>query len=318
MQNNQTPTNTSNSGRLFWGIFISLFIIAIVFAGLSFLYFAKVASSSGDTYYETTGSGNGKIAVVDLDFTILSSGSIVRQFKKYGEDNSIKGIILRVNTPGGGVAASQEMYEMIKSVRDAGKPVIVSISSLGASGGYYAACGGSIIVADGGSLVGSIGVIINLTNFKDLAEKIGVSQTIIKSGDLKDAGNPLREINEKDKEYFQDIVDDSFEQFLEVVSKERKMNMDTLKIYATGRVFTGRQAKEIGLVDSLGTYEDAVRIAGRMAGIEGDPVIVKEKVRLSFVERMIEGFSNNEIKSIKEDLKNEFINQPLLQYKFEY
>ncbi|MCB0728831.1 MAG: signal peptide peptidase SppA [Ignavibacteriae bacterium] len=318
MQNNQTPTNTSNSGRLFWGIFISLFIIAIVFAGLSFLYFAKVASSSGDTYYETTGSGNGKIAVVDLDFTILSSGSIVRQFKKYGEDNSIKGIILRVNTPGGGVAASQEMYEMIKSVRDAGKPVIVSISSLGASGGYYAACGGSIIVADGGSLVGSIGVIINLTNFKDLAEKIGVSQTIIKSGELKDAGNPLREINEKDKEYFQDIVDDSFEQFLEVVSKERKMNMDTLKIYATGRVFTGRQAKEIGLVDSLGTYEDAVRIAGRMAGIEGDPVIVKEKVRLSFVERMIEGFSNNEIKSIKEDLKNEFINQPLLQYKFEY
>ncbi|HMQ68721.1 MAG TPA: signal peptide peptidase SppA [Ignavibacteria bacterium] len=318
MQNNQTPPNNSNSGRLFWGIFISLFIIAIVFAGLSLLYLAKVTSSSGDTYYETTGSGNGKIAVVDLDFTILSSGSIVRQFKKYGEDNSIKGIILRVNTPGGGVAASQEMYEMIKSVRDAGKPVIVSISSLGASGGYYAACGGSIIVADGGSLVGSIGVIINLTNFKDLAEKIGVSQTIIKSGELKDAGNPLREVNEKDKEYFQDIVDDSFEQFLEVVSKERKMNMDTLKIYATGRVFTGRQAKEIGLVDSLGTYEDAVRIAGRMAGIEGDPVIVKEKVRLSFVERMIEGFSNNEIKSIKEDLKNEFINQPLLQYKFEY
>ena len=156
------------------------------------------------------------------------------------------------------------------------------------------------------------------TNFKDLAEKIGVSQTIIKSGDLKDAGNPLREINEKDKEYFQEIVDDSFEQFLEVVSKEKKMNMDTLKLYATGRVFTGRQAEKIGLGDSIGTYEDAIRIAGRMAGIDGEPVIVKEKVRLSFVERILEGFSNNEIKSIKEDLQNEFINQPLLQYKFEY
>ena len=318
MQNNQSTSNQSGSGRLFWGIFISIFIIAIAFAGISFLYLAKVTSSSGDRYYEQTGSGNGKIAVVDLDFTILTSGSIVRQFKEYGEDNSIKAIILRVNTPGGGVAASQEMYEMIKNVRDAGKPVIVSISSLGASGGYYAACGGSLIVADGGSLVGSIGVIINLTNFKDLAEKIGVSQTIIKSGDLKDAGNPLREINEKDKEYFQEIVDDSFEQFLEVVSRERKMNMDTLKIYATGRVFTGRQAKKIGLVDSLGTYEDAIRIAGKMAGIDGEPVIVKEKVRLSFVERMLDGFSNNEIKSIKEDLQNEFINQPLLQYKFEY
>jgi protease-4 len=318
LQNNQSTSNQSGSGRLFWGIFISLFVIAILFAGLSFLYLAKVTSSSGDRYYEISGSGNGKVAVVDLDFTILTSGSIVRQFKEYGEDNSIKAIILRVNTPGGGVAASQEMYEMIKSVRDAGKPVIVSISSLGASGGYYAACGGSIIVADGGSLVGSIGVIINLTNFKDLAEKIGVSQTIIKSGDLKDAGNPLREINEKDKEYFQEIVDDSFEQFLEVVSKERKMNMDTLKLYATGRVFTGRQAEKIGLVDSIGTYEDAIRIAGRMAGIDGEPVIVKEKVRLSFVERILEGFSNNEIKSIKEDLQNEFINQPLLQYKFEY
>lgn len=318
MQNNQTQSNNSGSGRLFWGIFISLFIVAIIFAGLSFLYLAKLTSTSGDRYYETSGSGNGKIAVVDLDFTIISSGSIVRQFKEYGEDKSIKAIILRVNTPGGGVAASQEMYEIIKSTRDAGKPVIVSISSLGASGGYYAACGGSIIIADGGSLVGSIGVIINLTNFKDLAEKIGISQTIIKSGELKDAGNPLREINEKDKEYFQEIVDDSFDQFLEVVSSSRKMDIETLKKYATGRVFTGRQAKEIGLIDSIGTYQDAIRIAGNMAGIEGEPVLVKEKVRLSFVERMIEGFSNNEIKSIKEDLKNEFINQPLLQYKFEY
>lgn len=315
---NTSVNNSSNSGKLFWGIFISLFIIALIFAGLSLLYLAKVTSSTGDRYYEISGSGKGKIAVVNLDFTILSSESIVRQFKEYGEDKSIKAIILRVNTPGGGVAASQEMYEIIKKTRDSGKPVIVSISSLGASGGYYAACGGSIIVADGGSLVGSIGVIINLTNFKDLAEKIGVTQTIIKSGELKDAGNPLREVNEKDREYFQDIVDDSFEQFLEVVSTERKIDMERLKLYATGRVFTGRQAKEIGLVDSIGTYEDAVRIAGRMAGIEGEPVIVKEKVRLSFVERILEGFSNNEIKSIKDDLKNEFINQPLLQYKFEY
>ena len=122
MQNNQSTSNQSGSGRLFWGIFISLFVIAILFAGLSFLYLAKVTSSSGDRYYEISGSGNGKVAVVDLDFTILTSGSIVRQFKEYGEDNSIKAIILRVNTPGGGVAASQEMYEMIKSVRDAGKP----------------------------------------------------------------------------------------------------------------------------------------------------------------------------------------------------
>lgn len=317
MDNQYQQLNKSNSGRWFWGIFISLIVIAILFAGISFLFLAKSLSTS-DRYYEQSGKGSGKIAVVNLDFTILSSESIVRQFKKYSEDNSIKAILLKVNTPGGGVAASQEMYDIIRRTRDSGKPVIVSISSLGASGGYYASCGGSIIVADPGSLVGSIGVIINLMNFKELAEKIGVNETIIKSGELKDAGNPFRDANEKDLEYFQNIVDDSFDQFLEVVSKERKMDKDKLKEYATGRVFTGRQAKEIGLIDSLGTYEDAIKMAASMGGIEGEPTIVKERERLSLAERILDGFSNNEIKSIKDELKNEFVNQPLLQYKFKY
>lgn len=318
MDNNYQQLSKSNSGRWFWGIFISLIVIAILFAGISFIYFAKSLSTSDRYYEQTTGKGNGKIAVVNLDFTILSSESIVRQFKKYGEDNSIKAVILKVNTPGGGVAASQEMYEIIRRTRDSGKPVIVSISSLGASGGYYASCGGSMIVADPGSLVGSIGVIMNLMNFKELAEKIGVSETIVKSGELKDAGNPFRDVNEKDMEYFQNIVDDSYDQFLEVVSKERKMDKEKLKEYANGRVFTGRQAKEIGLIDSLGTFEDAIKIAAGMGGIEGEPTIVKERERLSLAERILDGFSNNEIKSIKDELKNEFINQPLLQYKFKY
>ncbi|MDQ3194278.1 MAG: signal peptide peptidase SppA [Bacteroidota bacterium] len=317
MEQNVHQPKQSNSGRWFWGIFISLLVLAMLFVGVTFIFFSKVVSTT-DRDYQETGSGKGKVAVVDLDYTIISSESIVRQFKKYSEDKKIKAIILKVNTPGGGVAASQEMYEIIKHTRDQGKPVIVSISSLGASGGYYAACGGSIIVADAGSLVGSIGVIINLMNFQQLADKIGVSQTIIKSGELKDAGNPLRDVNEKDREYFQDIVDDSYDQFLDVVSMERKMDMEKLKEYATGRVFTGRQAKEIGLIDSLGTFEDALRIAGRMAGIDGEPTIVKERERISVMERLLNSFANSEIKSIKEELKNEFVNQPMLQYKFEY
>ena len=233
----------SNSGRWFWGILVSLIILAILFAGISFLY---LAGQIGDTgrYYEQSGKGSGKIAIVDLDFTILSSESIVRQFKKYNEDKSIKAVILHVNTPGGGVAASQEIYEAVRKTRDGGKPVVVSISSLGASGGYYAACGGSLIVANPGSLVGSIGVIINLMNFKELSEKIGVSETIIKSGELKDAGNPFRELNEVDRKYFQDIVDNSYDQFLDVVSKSEN-GQEKLKEYANGRVFTGLQAKEI-------------------------------------------------------------------------
>ena len=278
---------------------------------------AKLVSEKG-RYDETSGSGSGKIAVVDLNFTIFTSEPIVRQFKKFGEDKSIKAIILHVNSPGGGVAASQEMYEAIKKVRDSGKPVITSVASLGASGAYYAACGGNIIVSNPGSLVGSIGVIMNLMNFKEMAEKLGISETIIKSGELKDAGNPLKELSENDRKYFQDIVDNSYMQFLRVVSDNRKIEIEKLKEYANGRVFTGIQAKEIGLVDSIGTFEDAVRIAGRMAGIEGEPSIVREKERRNLVERVLDTFSDNNLKSLKDDFKNEFLEQPILQYRFVY
>ena len=308
----------SGAGNWFWGIMITLVVFALLFFGASIFYFSKIVSKSSSKYYERSGKGSEKVAVVDLNFTIISSEPIVKQFKDFGEDESVKAIILRVNTPGGGVAASQEMYEAIKKVRDSGKPVIVSISSLGASGGYYAACGGNIIVADPGSLVGSIGVIISLTNFKDLAEKLGVSQTVFKSGELKDAGNPLRELNEKDREYFQSIVDDSYDQFLEVVSRERKMDKEKLKEYATGRVFTGRQAKEIGLIDSLGTFDDAIMMAARMAGIEGEPAIVRKKERITFFEMLIESIGKNELKEVKDELKGEYLDQPVLQYKFIY
>lgn len=317
MSQNTQQNNQSNTGRWFWGIFLSLAILAMLFVGISILFLTSIVSDS-DNDYEQTGKGNGKIAVVNLDYTIYTSESIVRQFKKYGDDKKIKAIILHVNTPGGGVAASQEMYEIIKRTKDKGKPVIVSISSLGASGGYYAACGGTLIVANEGSLVGSIGVIMNLTNIKELSEKIGISETIIKSGELKDAGNPFREINEKDREYFQDIVDDSYDQFLNVVSKSRNMDKEELREIANGRVFTGRQAKEIGLVDSLGTFDDAVRIASNIAGIEGEPVIVREKKKENLIERILDTFSNNELRSIKNEIKSEFFEQPLLQYKFVY
>lgn len=317
MENENNQPVKSNSGRWFWGIFISLIVIALFFVGISFLYLTKIISDS-DGSLEISGKGNEKIAEVKLDFTIFSSEGIVRQFKKYGEDKSIKAIILRINTPGGGVAASQEIYEIVKKTRDSGKPVIVSIASLGASGGYYAACGGSTIVADEGSLVGSIGVIIQLVNYKELADKIGIKSMTITSGELKDAGNPFKDFSEKDRTYFQEIVDDTFDQFLEVVSKERKIDTADLKQYATGRVFTGRQALKIGLVDSIGTYEDAIRIASNMAGIDGEPTIVKEKERSTLIERILDTFSNNELRSIKEEIKSEFIDQPLLQYKFVY
>ena len=189
------------------------------------------------------------------------------------------------------------------------------MGSIAASGGYYAACGSNLIVANPGTLTGSIGVIAQFVNIKDLADKLGIKENIIKSGELKDAGSPFRDMNEKDKEYFQDVVNNSFGQFLDVVAKERKINKDTLMKYANGRVFTGLQAKEIGLIDSLGTFEDAVRITGKMAGIEGEPRLVRERKKFSIFYTVFEkvlGIPVNELS----DLRQSFFEEPILQYRF--
>ncbi len=309
----------SNSGRWFWGIMIGLVIIAIIFSGIAFLVLAVSVSGTSDRTYEyvTSGSGKDKIAVVELDFTIIDPSSIVRQFKKYREDKSIKAIILHVNSPGGGVAASQEMYEEVRKTRDSGKPVIVSFGSIAASGGYYVACGGSLIVSNPGSLTGSIGVIATFTNFKELADKLGVKENVVKSGKLKDSGNPFRDMNADDLEYFQEIIDNSYEQFLDVVSTERKIDKEELRKIANGRVFTGKQAKDLKLVDSLGTFQDAIRIAGQIAKIDGEPSIVREKNKRNFIEFFLEGMSGTQLKDIKEEISSEFLNKPVLQYKFE-
>lgn len=297
-----------NSSKWFWGILFSFVFIGLVFMGICFIIFASVLKSDGGYY--SSGSGD-KIGVVEINDVIMSSEKWVNEIKKYREDKSIKAIIVHINSPGGGVAASQEIYEEVRKTRDSGKIIVISMGSIAASGGYYIACGGSLIVSNPGTLTGSIGVIVSITNFKDLADKIGVTQNVIKSADLKDAGNPFREMTDKDRAYFQDVVDNSFGQFLAVVARERKMNMDTLKVYATGRVFTGLQAQKIGLVDSLGTFEDAVRITSKMAGIEGEPRLIREKKRFSLFEKFI-GATADDMAS----LKARFLDEPLLQYKF--
>jgi protease IV len=316
----QNDTSKKSSGwKWFWGIFISLILLVCIFVGVTFMFFAKTLSTTGEKrfHYEVTGKGSQKIAIVELDFTIYSAEPIVRQFKKYREDKTIKAIVLRINSPGGGVAASQEMYEAIKKTRDEGKPVIVSIGSVGASGAYMAACGGSYIVSNPGSVVGSIGVIANFVTIKDLADKLGIKDVTIKSGKLKDAGNPLRDVNEDDLAYFKEIIEDDYQQFLEVVSKERKIDMESLIPIANGRVFTGRQSLKLKLVDSLGTYEDAINIACKYAGINGEPLIVREKQKQNILELFIESLSNIGFSGLRKEIEEEYLNKPVLQYKFE-
>lgn len=316
-------TSKKSSGtKWFWGIFISLILIVLIFVGITFLVFAKsittISIKSDKSYeYVSEGDSKDKVAIVELNYTIISSEAIVRQFKKFREDESVKAIVLRINTPGGGVAASQEMYEEVRKTRDSGTPVIVSFGPIAASGGYYVSCGGSLIVSNPGSLTGSIGVIAQFITIKELAEKLGIEATTVKSGELKDAGNMFREPNEADLKYIQDIIDNSFQQFLDVVSRERKIDMEELKKIATGRVYTGLQALELRLVDTLGTFEDAIQIAADMGGIEGEPTIVKEKKSMAWLDYFMESSANSEIRELKEDFKNEFLEKPILQYKYE-
>jgi protease-4 len=300
---------SSSSNKWFWGIFLSIVFIGLMFTGIAFLVLASAIKSGGSEYY-SHGSGD-KIGLVEINDVIMSSENTVEQIKKYREDKSIKAIIVRINSPGGGVAASQEIYEEVKKTRNSGKIIVVSMGSIAASGGYYIACGSSLIVANPGTLTGSIGVIAEFITIKDLADKLGIKENTFKSGELKDSGDPFRDVNEKDKAYFQDVVDNSFGQFLDVVSKERKIDKEKLLPSANGRVFTGLQAKDLGLIDSLGTFEDAIRITSKMAGIEGEPRIVREKKKFSIFEKII-GARMEDVT----DLKNKLFEEPILQYKF--
>ncbi|HEY6953193.1 MAG TPA: signal peptide peptidase SppA [Bacteroidota bacterium] len=287
------------------GLVVAFFII---FGILTLTIFAWMFSEPED---ETVSSGSEKIALVELNEPIISSSDIVRQLKKYREDRSVKAIVFRVESPGGGVAASQEIYEEVKKTRDSGKPIVVSMGAVAASGGYYVSCAATRIVANPGTLTGSIGVIFQFLHFSELMKKLGIDESTFKSGKLKDSGSPFRQVTPEEKLYFQGLIADVYDQFVEVVAKERKLSVNYVKKYADGRVFTGRQAKQYGFVDTLGTMEDAVAIAAKLGGIAGKPRLIKEYRHRSFVDRMLGDAVTNIAK-----LQDQFLHQPIIQYRF--
>ena len=291
--------------------FLIIFGILMIFGiGSLLLIYGMVKSFGERTEVVTTGSG-GKIAVVELQGVITSSEDIVRQIKKYRETNSIKGILLRVDSPGGGVVASQEIYEEVKKTRDGGKPVVVSMGALAASGGYYVSCGASRLVANPGTLTGSIGVISEFLQLQEALDKLGVSVKTIKSGKLKDSGSSTRKMTEEDEKYFQQLMDDVHRQFIAVVETERHMKHGDVVQMADGRVFTGEQAVKNGLVDTLGTFEDAIKITGELAGISGEPAIVRERKRVSFWDSVF-GDAQETLKNIRQEI----MGKPALSYRF--
>jgi protease-4 len=226
--------------------------------------------------------GDERIAVIRIEGVILDAQQTVGDLKSFGESPSVKAIVLRIDSPGGGVVPSQEIYEAVKRVRDKhNKTVVASMGTVAASGGYYIAVGTDRIVANPGTLTGSIGVIMELANVEGLLKKIGVESLVVKSGQYKDIGSPFRKMGEDDRRILQTVMDDVHRQFIEAVAEGRSLKMDEVRVIADGRIFTGRQAKDAKLVDDLGDLAEAIKVAAEMAGIEGEPRVVEPKRRFS-------------------------------------
>ncbi len=222
-----------------------------------------------------------RIGVIEVKGPLEESQEIVRQLKEFREDHSIRGVLLRIDSPGGGVAVSQEIYEEVVQVK-AQKPIVVSMGGVAASGGYYIASAATKIVANPGTITGSIGAIIEFFNVQELAKKWGVELKVVKSGSQKDMGNPFREMTSEEKATLQGMVYDIQNQFINAVAQNRGLEVQKVRAIADGRVFTGEKAKELGLVDELGGLETAMKILGELTGIKGEPKRVYPKKELSF------------------------------------
>jgi protease-4 len=223
-----------------------------------------------------------KVAVIPVSGLISDSESVIDSLKRFGKDNSVKAVVLRINSPGGGVAPSQEIYEEVRKL-NARKPVLTSMGALAASGGYYIAAATRKVYANPGTMTGSIGVIMPFMNVKDLVEKIGLKGMTVKSGQFKDIGSPLRDMTPQEQALLQGVVDNVHRQFVNAVAEGRGLPRDEVMKIADGRIFTGEQAKALGLVDALGNLEDAVADAARMGKISGEPKVVtppKSKISL--------------------------------------
>ena len=233
-----------------------------------------------------------RVAVIKVKGAIIEPDRIVSKIQKAKEDKSIKALVLRVDSPGGSVGASQEIYRALEDFKSSGKPLVVSMGNVAASGGYYISAPADLIFANPGTITGSIGVIVQHTEIKDLLEKLGIRTTAIKTGKFKDTLSPFRDLTPEEKEYLQKTIEDAYEQFLQAILKYRskKISEQKLREIADGRVFTGRVAKELGLVDELGNLQDAINRAKQMAGVPEARVFYMEDGRGFIRKLMEEGF----------------------------
>ncbi len=269
---------------VFWCLFVIIVVVPIVL-GIGYLFWEK---------RDGFDSGGSKIGVVYIKGIISDPREYLEGLRVFKENAKIKAIILRVDSPGGGVGASQELYREVEKVK-AVKPVVASLGGIATSGGYYAISSATKIVANPGTVTGSIGVIIAFPNFEKLFEKIGYSTIVIKSGTFKDVGNPSRPMTPDEESLLRDTVMEVHEQFVKDVARARNIEEEQVRAIADGRIITGAKAKSLGLVDELGNFNDAIEIAKMIAKIEEKPSIIyyeKKKKLIDFLigEETMEGF----------------------------
>ncbi len=267
-------------------------IVAVIMIASLFFVLALIEESGGAL------SLGKAVALVEIEGTIITGKQVISEIEHHRKSEAVAALVIRINSPGGGVVASHEIYRQIHKFRNEGKPVVVSMGGAAASGAYYLACAADTIVANPGTLTGSIGVIIQFPTGEELLRKIGLRFETVKSGRLKDVGSPFREMNEDDREMLDALVDDSWEQFVGVVSKERGLPLNEVERIADGRILTGRRARDLGLVDRLGTLDDAILIASAMAKIDGEPRVIRRREAprlLDLIGDLIEGIARAQI-----------------------
>lgn len=280
-------------------IFGMLLLIAlgVVFSVL----FYGIGVNSGKT---KSFSLNDKVGVVSVNGVISDSIEITEQLEDFGRDDSIVAVVLRIDSPGGGVAASQEIYDAVVQLKKR-KKVVASMGSVAASGGLLIACSADKIVANPGTITGSISAIMQFANVEELLKKIGLKASSIKSGKHKDIGSPLREMTPEDTKIIQDLVDDIYNQFVDVIVRDRKIPREQVINVADGRIFSGRKAKEYGLVDYLGDMGFAAGLAVKLAGKEGNyDLVYPRKKRVSVFDYIFESAANQMSRSFKNKVES--------------
>ena len=233
-------------------------------------------------------SPSGEIALVRIQGMLMDSQNIVRQLSDYRHNPGVRGILLRIDSPGGAVAPAQEIYSEIMKLRADHKTVYASMGTVAASGGYYIACAADYVLANPGTLTGSIAAVMVFSNIEELTNKIGVKPVIIKSGKYKDVGSPLRAMNPEERKLLQNVVDDVHQQFVQAVAKGRGLSVSEVKEIADGRIMTGQQALKLKLIDEIGGLEKTLELLAKKIGVEGRPKVIEEKEKTPFFDWLLQ------------------------------